>query len=121
MAASMNSDDAARILFRIRLLHTAAWVVFATGTLAVPVALAFGAFAAALWASALIWVECAILIVNGMHCPLTGVAARYTADRSDNFDIFLPAWLARYNKLIFGTIFAVSEIWLVFVWWRGRA
>jgi len=35
---------------------------------------------------------------------LTAVAARYTADRRDNFDLYLPQWLARYNKLIFGLI-----------------
>ena len=119
MAATTASNDAARILFRIRLVHTAAWAVFAAGTLAVPLALALGAFTLALWASALVWVECVILIVNGMNCPLTGIAARYTDDRSDNFDIFLPAWLARYNKLIFGTIFALAEVWLIFSWWRG--
>jgi hypothetical protein len=33
---------------------------------------------------------------------LTNVAARYTNDRRDNFDIVLPLWLARYNKIIFG-------------------
>jgi hypothetical protein len=30
-----------------------------------------------------------------MRCPLTGIAARYTDDRRDNFDIYLPPWLAR--------------------------
>jgi hypothetical protein len=46
-----------------------------------------------------------VLIANGERCPLTGVAARYTVDRRDNFDIYLPEWLARHNKLIFGSIY----------------
>jgi hypothetical protein len=45
-----------------------------------------------------------VLIANDESCPLTGVAARYTVDRRDNFDIYLPEWLARHNKLIFGSI-----------------
>jgi hypothetical protein len=38
------------------------------------------------------------------------------ADRADNFDIFLPEWLARHNKLVFGTIFALGELLLVWPW-----
>ena len=60
--------------------------------------------------------EVAILLVNRMRCPLTGVAARYTDDRADNFDIFLPEWLARHNKLIFGTLFALGEVYLLWRW-----
>jgi hypothetical protein len=44
------------------------------------------------------------------------MAERYTANRSDNFDIFLPVWLARNNKLIFGSLFAVSEVLLLVRW-----
>ena len=49
-----------------------------------------------------------MLIANDERCPLTGVAARYTVDRRDNFDIYLPEWLARHNKLIFGGLFVVG-------------
>jgi hypothetical protein len=35
--------------------------------------------------------ETVVLVLNGWRCPFTGVAARYTDDRRDNFDIFLPA------------------------------
>jgi hypothetical protein len=45
-----------------------------------------------------------VLIANGGRCPLTTLAARYTMDRRDNFNIYLPEWLARHNKLIFGSI-----------------
>jgi hypothetical protein len=72
-----------------------------------------GAIHAASWLSVL---EVIILAANRMRCPLTTFAMRYTKDQSDNFDIFLPAWLARHNKLIFGSLFAVSERFLLWRW-----
>jgi hypothetical protein len=65
----------------------------------------------------LVFVEVAVLAVNGGRCPLTAVAARYTDDRRDNFDIYLPLWLARYNKLIFGTLFVVGLLLLGYTLW----
>jgi hypothetical protein len=41
---------------------------------------------------------------------LADLAARYTMDRAENFDIYLPLWLARHNKTIFGTIFVAGEL-----------
>ena len=55
---------------------------------------------------------------NRLRCPLTGVAARYTEDRQDNFDIYLPLWVARYNKQIFGTVYVVG---VAFGLWRFGA
>jgi hypothetical protein len=63
-----------------------------------------------MWLSLAVGVEIFVLMFNGMRCPMTDLAAYYASDRSDNFDIFLPAWLARYNKLIFGSIFAGAEL-----------
>jgi hypothetical protein len=53
-----------------------------------------------------------------MRCPLTDVAQRYTADRRDNFDIYLPVWLARNNKRIFGALFVAGEVVLLWCWFR---
>lgn len=55
-----------------------------------------------------VMLEVLVLLVNRWRCPLTGVAARYTDDRRDNFDIYLPVWLARHNKLIFGSLFVLG-------------
>ena len=67
----------------------------------------------------LVLVECTVLAMNRGRCPLTDLAGRYTKDRTDNFDIYLPLWLARHNKTIFGTLFAIGELfvlgrWLIF-------
>jgi hypothetical protein len=93
--------------------------VLAGAVLAIPVAVYQGALAAALWLSLLVWMETAILLVFGWRCPLTGIARRYTDADEDNFDIFLPAWLARNNKLIFGILFACGELYLLAGWLWG--
>ena len=112
------SDEraSAGALFLIRSLHTLVWAVFAGSIVAIPVTTWMGNFRAALWLSLLVWVEVAILVANRMRCPLTGVAARYTEKRADNFDIFLPEWLARNNKTIFGALFAAGEVYLLGRW-----
>jgi len=105
-----------RRLIGIRLLHTLAWVIFAGAIVAIPVATLAHDFRLAAGLSLLVWGEVAVLLVNGLRCPLTGIAARYTADRRANFDIYLPEWLARHNKTIFGTLFAVAEAHLLLSW-----
>ena len=68
------------------------------------------------WAAILIGlvlVECGVLAANRGRCPLTGMAARHTEQRSKNFDIYLPLWLARHNKTIFGALFVAAERALV--------
>ena len=113
---STGPADRGLDLHRIRMLHTAAWAVFAGAILAIPPAALAGELRMAIWLSALVWVEVAILAANRMRCPLTGIAARYTDDRRANFDIYLPLWLARRNKLIFGLLFAAGQLVLVARW-----
>lgn len=113
--------EARQRLVAVKLAHTAVWAVFAGCTLAIPVAAQWGRFDWGLACSAAMWVECGVLVWNRMRCPLTDVAAQYTEDRADNFDIYLPLWLARHNKTIFGTIFVLGELWLARMWWvSGR-
>jgi hypothetical protein len=116
MQSGTGPANSAGALWRIRLLHTAVWAVFAAAILAIPITILLGALHAALWLGALVWIEVLVLLANGMRCPLTGVAGRFTASRADNFDIFLPEALARYNKLIFGTLFVGDELLLLWRW-----
>ena len=109
-----RSDE--RALVAVRLLHTAIWAFFAACVLALPVLGWVKRFDWALAATVLILGECAVLAMNRGRCPLTGVAARYTARRADNFDIYLPQWLARNNKQIFGTLFIAGEAFVIWRW-----
>lgn len=46
------------------------------------------------------------------------LAARHTSERQDNFDIYLPLWLARHNMLIFGVLY-VADITYTLMRWRA--
>ncbi|MGA2004679.1 MAG: hypothetical protein ABSG70_14935 [Terriglobales bacterium] len=108
------------MLTAIKLLHTTIWALLATSILALPILAVLRRFRWATILTVMVLLECGVLAANGGRCPLTDLAARYTLDRAANFDVYLPNWLARYNKAIFGTLFVFSE--LIVVWhWRGLA
>jgi len=96
------------VLKAIKVLHTIVWALFAGCILAIPTASLYGDNRAALWLAAIVFVEVVVLALNKWRCPLTSLAARYTTDRRANFDIYLPEWLAKHNKVIFGTIYLVG-------------
>jgi len=74
----------------------------------------------ALGLTAVVLLECIILIANRGRCPLTGLAGQLTEARTDNFDIYLPLWLARHNKAIFGSLFLVAELIVLGCWLKGQ-
>ena len=97
------------MLVAIKVIHTVVWALLAAGILALPFAALRGRFRWAAVLTAVICAECAVLALNGGRCPLTDAAARFTADRRPNFDIYLPLWVAQYNKQIFGSLFLAGE------------
>jgi hypothetical protein len=114
----MSTTSQSNALRAVKLVHTAVWAFFASCILAIP---AFAWHADYGYASLLIgivFIEVLVLVLNGWRCPLTPVAARYTNDRRDNFDIYLPESLARHNKFIFGVLY-VAAIFFTLVRWMG--
>jgi hypothetical protein len=107
-------------LVAVKLTHTVVWCFFVGCILAIPVAALRMNFKAALLLIGFVTVECAVLALNRGRCPLTDVAGRFTEERADNFDIYLPLWIARYNKEIFGPLFAVASLFVLFRWWFTR-
>jgi hypothetical protein len=105
-----------RTLLAVKLAHTLVWAVFAGCILLLPYFAWRGHLRTAAILIAVVMLEVVVLLANRFRCPLTGVAARYTEDRRDNFDIFLPLWLARYNKQIFGTMFVLGVLYTLFEW-----
>lgn len=102
----------------IKAIHTAIWAILAVCILAIPALGWAEMYRQVVWLTGIVLVEILVLVLNGWECPLTGVAARHTDDRRDNFDIYLPAWLARYNKAIFGSLFVAGQV-IVVLRWRG--
>jgi hypothetical protein len=100
-----EAGDALRV---VKVAHTVVWAIFAACIFAIPVAAGLGQVTLALVFITIVAVEVIVLVGHRFRCPLTDVAARYTDDRRANFDIYLPLWLARYNKLIFGALYIKS-------------
>jgi hypothetical protein len=106
------TEGATGRLRAVRLLHTAVWALFAACVVAIPALTWRRQFGIAAVLATLVLAEVAVLWLNRWSCPLTAVAARYTDDRRANFDIYLPEWLARCNKQIFGPLFAIGVAYL---------
>ena len=105
-------------LRNIKAAHTIVWAVFAACIIAIPALAWAEMYRLVAWLTGIVLLEILILALNRWQCPLTAVAARYTDDRRDNFDIYLPEWLARHNKLIFGGLFVVGQC-VVILRWNG--
>ncbi len=101
----------------IKVAHTVVWALFVACIVALPIVVWRNNFRVAALLIAIVTFEVLVLAVNRLRCPLTGIAARYTQDRRDNFDIYLPLWLARYNKQIFGALFAAGTVYAALKWY----
>jgi len=96
-------------LFLIKLIHTLIWLFFVAVIFYILYAGICDKITKYTWIGVgLVILEGIVLVVFKMFCPLTIIARKYSSSEKDNFDIFLPNWLAKYNKLIFTTIYAVG-------------
>jgi hypothetical protein len=105
---------AARSLRMIKVLHSLVWAFFVACIVAIPVLAWRERFAASAVMISFVLVEVVVLLANDWSCPLTAVASRYTDDRRANFDIYLPLWLARHNKTVFGWLFVLGSLFTLF-------
>ena len=103
-------------LFVIKAAHSLIWGFFVSCIVGIPVFTWLGSHEVALWLVAVVLIEVAVLLLNKWSCPLTAVAAKYTNDRSENFDIYLPRLLAKYNKQFFGSLYIVGTIYAIASW-----
>ncbi|MGE3855009.1 MAG: hypothetical protein AB7K09_24975 [Planctomycetota bacterium] len=101
----------------IRILHTIVWAIFAGAILVLPLLGWSGRFDWALGVIAAVTAEGVVLLLNRWRCPLTDMAAKYVDGEPDEaFDIYLPVWLARHNKLIFTTLFGAGTVFVLVCW-----
>jgi hypothetical protein len=107
-----------RVLLGIIVLHTVIWAFFAACILALPVAATLRRFDWAAILTGLTLIELCALAFNGGRCPLTDIAAKFSQSQELGFDIYLPHWLARHNKAIFGTLFVLGECLVLWKWLR---
>ena len=95
----------------IKLLHTAIWIFFNIVIFYLLYAVIVNKIDIWVWVCiGFIVLEGLILLVFKSICPVTLWARKYSDSTKDNFDIYLPNWLARYNKLIYTTIVVIALI-----------
>ena len=104
----------------IKLLRAVIWALMAGSIVVLPVAGLLRKFRWAATITFIILLVCGVPAANGGRCALTDLAAKYTADRRPNFDIYLPNSLAEHNKVILGTLFVVGEGVVVASWFVDR-
>lgn len=62
----------------------------------------------------LFFLEGITLLLFKFFCPLTIMARKYSNSPKDNFDIFLPNWLAKNTKLIYTSILGLIMVLTVY-------
>jgi hypothetical protein len=101
-------------LVTIKLIHTAIWVFFNVVIFYLLYAVLINKIDKWIWIGlSLIFLEGVVLLIFKNICPVTLVARKYSSSDRDNFDIYLPEWLARYNKQIYSSIVALIIIILL--------
>lgn len=95
-------------LIAIKIVHTAIWIFFNIVIFYMLYVVTLGEIDYRLWIGyALIGVEVIALLAFRFFCPLTVMARKYSDSPRSNFDIYLPEWLAKYNKQIYTFILVV--------------
>ena len=99
----------------VKIIHTLVWTGFNIVIFYMLYAVITNKADWLLWMGhGLILTEGIVLYAFNNVCPLTIIARRYTVVQPDNFDIYLPNWLARYNKKIYAAIVIVIAILTVY-------
>lgn len=95
-------------LIIIKITHTTIWLFFNLVLIYMAYAVIVNKINRFVWVGiALIVAEGLVLLIFKKMCPLTIIARKYSNSAKDNFDIYLPNWLAKYNKLIYITFFII--------------
>ena len=102
-------------LISVKVIHTLIWICFNLVIFYLSYAVILNKI------GKLVWLCIGIIILEGIVllsfkgiCPLTVIARKYSASTKANFDIYLPVWLAKYNKVIYTTIFVAIVCLLIY-------
>ncbi len=99
----------------VKLLHTLIWLFFNVVIFYLLYAVIANRIDFWVWLCiGLVLLEGVVLLVFKWVCPLTLVARKYSDSPKDNFDIYLPNWLAKHNKMIYTAIVLVALAILVY-------
>jgi hypothetical protein len=103
-----------QILFWIRTLHTAIYLVMAGSIVFILLCGLLGYLNPVLWvALVLVGIEAIVFSVNRFHCPLTNLAVKYGAEKGYVFDTFLPESATKYTFRVFATLLVIGILFLL--------
>lgn len=106
-----TTDNKLTKLIIIKSVHTLVWLFFNVVIFYLFYAVVTNKINKWVWIGiGLFALEGIVLVLFKMMCPLTVIARKYSNSTKDNFDIFLPNWLAKYTKLIYTIFLAVILI-----------
>ena len=98
----------------IKTIHTAIWIFFNVVMAYLIYAVVMDRIDHWVWICLSLFVlEGVVLLVFKYRCPLTILARRYSDSSRDNFDIYLPNWLAKYTKVIYTGLLVIVMLILV--------
>jgi hypothetical protein len=102
-------------LILIKTLHTLVWLFFNVVLFYMAYAVIVNKIDKFMWIGiGLIVLEGVVLMLFNKMCPLTIIARKYSDSTKDNFDIYLPNWLAKWNKLIYTTLFVLIVFGIIY-------
>lgn len=100
--------DTKQKLILVKAVHTLIWIFYNGVVGYMLYASVAGKIDPLFWVcTAFILLEGLILLLFKFTCPLTLIARKYSGYLKDNFDIYLPEWLARHTKRIYFSIVIV--------------
>lgn len=102
----------------VKVMHTLIWIFFNVVIFYMLYAVVQNKIDRWLWIGyGLVVLEGLTLLFFKFFCPLTLLARQYSDSTKDNFDIYLPNWLARYTKVIYTSLMVIISIILVYRLW----
>jgi hypothetical protein len=98
-----------------KLVHTLVWLFFNIVIFYMFYAVVVNRLDNRLWLGyGLFLLEGFVLFIFKCSCPITLIARKYSISRKDNFDIYLPNWLAKHTIVIYSSLLMIVTIIAVF-------
>lgn len=106
-------------LTQVKIIHTFVWILFNIVIFYMLYAVIVNKIDILLWIGfGIIIIEGIVLKIFDNKCPLTNIARKYSDSTKENFDIYLPNWLAKYNKQIYTSIMILILILTIYRLWK---
>jgi hypothetical protein len=110
----VNTYTQHKKLVLVKVIHTLIWLFYNVVIFYLLYAVSLGEINKWVWIClGLIALEGLVLVAFKNFCPLTLVARKYSSSVRDNFDIYIPNWIARHNKKIYTVIVLIAVVILI--------